>query len=154
MKVNMRVFAAVLLGLFLLIGAAIPIVTQPAQAGPPLAPTPVSNLVVSQERNLFELMAGKGVTADYNTTAMEISSFSYGDVQFAVTQGATVNTTTVTIQYSNDKSNWVNGVAITSSAVASGTDITRVPLFGQYARFKVDVSGSSAVTWTLNMLAR
>ena len=152
MKTNMRVIVAAALGLLLLVGAAIPVVTQPAPVQA-LSVTPVANLVTSNARQLFQPMTVKGITADYNTEAMEISSFSWADVEYTVDQ-ATVNTTTVTIQYSNDKSNWVNGDAIVTDNAADATDMTRIPLFGQYMRFNVNVAGSDRITWTISALAR
>ena len=152
MKSKLQILAvAVLLGGALLVGALLPVATQPAQA---LSVTPVANLVTSNARQLFEFATTKALAADYNTTPVEISSFAWADFEYVVDQGTSTNTTTVTVQYSNDKSNWIDGPALVSSNSADASDMTRLPLFGQYMRINVNVANTNTVTWSLSALAR
>ena len=153
MKVNMRVVVAVVVGLCLLVGASIPVVTQPAPVQA-LSVTPVANLVTSNARQLFQPMTVKGIAADYNTEPMEISSFSWADVEYLEDQATATNTVTVTLQFSNDKTTWVSGPAVVANSSADASDMTRLPLFGQYMRFNVDVANTNTVTLTLSALAR
>jgi hypothetical protein len=122
----------------------------PAQA---LSVTPVANLVTSNARQLFQPMTAKALTADATTGAMEISSFSWADFAYTVDEG-TSNPFTVTVQYSNDKSNWVSGATIAANVSSDGSDMTRLPLFGQYMRLSADVENTNTVTLTLSALAR
>ena len=150
-----RVPLAVVAGLLALalLGGAWMGASQPAGAAPPAAPTAVANLVTSNGRQLFEPMNIKAIAADFNTEAMDVSAYSWADVAYLIDQGTT-NTTTVTIQFSNDKVTWVSGPAVVSANAADASDITRFPLFGQYMRFNVNVTGSDRITWTISALAR
>lgn len=126
---------------------------QNAQAAPPLAPTPVANILGSQQNTYFRFQPATALTADTNTNSIRLDEFNSIDIQYVIDQG-TVNTTTLTIQYSNDGTNWVNGVALVTNSVADGSDITRVPMFGRYARINQNLTNSNAITITLTGLAK
>jgi hypothetical protein len=122
----------------------------PAQA---LSVTPVANLTYSPDRNYFEIYANKTVATDTHSIPVDISAQEWCDVEYAVTQeidGADVNTTTVTIEYSNDKTNWIDGPALVSNNAATAADMTRVPVFGRFMQFEMDVTNTATPTWTIN----
>jgi hypothetical protein len=129
----------------------------PVGAAPPAAPTPVDNLVYSPDRNYFDLYDTKTVAADTHTPIMDISAQEWCDIEYVVNQdidSSGVNTTTVTLEFSNDRSNWVDGPALVSNNAADASDMTRLPLFGQYMRFKMDVDNSYTPTWTINAFCK
>ncbi len=139
--------AAILLaGVFLFAGA-------PVEAAPALAPTPVANLINSDDGAFFNFQPATAITADGQTSQREVLEYDFLDVQYVINHG-TVNTTTLTVQYSNDGSNWVNGVALVSASVADGSSITRVPVFGRYMRVDENVATSSPITITVNAVGR
>jgi hypothetical protein len=145
---------AVLLGLALLVGALLPAMSQPAQA---LSVTPVANLVYSPDRNYFDVYDTTTIAADTYSKILDISAQEWCDFQYVVDQeidGTDPNTTTVTIQFSNDRTNWVDGPALATANVADASDMTRLPLFGQYMRFKMDVDNSYTPTWTINAFCK
>lgn len=125
----------------------------PVQAAPPAAPTPVANLVYSSDANYFSFMADKAWAADGYSDPITLASFEWADWQYLIDHG-TPNTTTVTIQYSNDGQNWVNGPALISNSAADAGDIVRLPLFGRYTRLRVDVTNTQTVRLTANLLAK
>jgi hypothetical protein len=140
----------VLLGLALLAGLLLPGVTQPAQA---LSVTPVANLVYSPDRNYFEIYNVTTVAADTHSAILDISAQEWCDFQYVADQdidSGGVNTTTVTIEFSNDRSNWVDGPALVSANAADAGDMTRLPLFGRYMQLEMDVTNTATPTWTIN----
>ena len=129
-----------------------------ALAAPPAAPTPVADfLVPAVQPRAFNFETVTAITADANTTGVDVLGLGAVDIQYVIDHvpSGEVQTTTLTVQYSNDNSNWVSGVALVSTSVADGTSITRVPVFGRYMRINKDVSSNSiAVTTTLTAVGR
>lgn len=124
-----------------------------AQAAPPAAPTPVSNLVSSDSGNYFVILSDQDFAADGYSEALTLAGFEWADVQYLIDNDDT-NTTTLTLQFSNDAVTWITGPALVSNNVADGSDLTRFPLFGRYMRLKVDVSTTDTVTIDANLLAK
>jgi hypothetical protein len=125
----------------------------PAKAAPPAAPTPVTGLADTKGGVPFRFQPATALTADTATGAVEVMGFDALDVQYVIDQG-TVNTVTLTIQYSNDGSNWVNGPALVSSNAADAGDLTRFPVFGRFARINQDVANTNPLTVTLLAVGR
>lgn len=149
-----RLFAPLLIVLLLLValvGQFSPAVD--VQAAPPAAPTPVANILAADDVFWFRFQPTTVITSDTATTSIDVMKYNSLDVSHTIDQG-TVNTTTLTIQYSNDGTNWVNGVALATSNAADATDITRVPVFGRYMRINQDVTNSNSITITLLAVAR
>jgi hypothetical protein len=156
MKKFQVLLIAVLLGLALLVGALLPVATQPVQA---LSVTPVANLVYSPDRNYFDLFDEVTVATTTHTSIVDISAQEWCDFEYAVDQeidGAGVNTSTVTIEYSNDHTNWIDGPALVSDNVADASDMTRLPIFGRYMRVEVSTTSTSTATptWTINAFCK
>lgn len=127
------------------------------QAAPPAAPTPVADLLIPAGRaQAFNIQTITGLIADNNTTGIEVMNLGAVDIQYVIDHVASgeVNTTTLTVQYSNDNSNWVSGVALVSASAVDGTSITRVPVFGRYMRINQDVTNTTLVTTTLTAVGR
>ncbi len=142
-----------LLGMALLAPAS----HAPAIAAPPAAPTAVANLVYSPDRNYFDLMDTRTVAADTHTDVMDISAQEWCDFQYKVDQAiddADVNTTTLTVEYSNDKVAWIDGPALVSNNAADASDITRLPVFGRYAQIELDVTNTATPTWSISAVCK
>ena len=134
----------------LLVGSLWPV----AQAAPGAAPTPISNVVASDSGNYF-VVIDRAVSASANFQApASLASFEWADWQYAIDQGTPVNTTTLTLEYSNDGVNWVTGPALVSANVADADDLVRLPLFGRYARVAVTQTGTQSVGIDVNLLAK
>lgn len=143
-----------LLGIIMALLVILAMLSFPAVAAPPAAPTPIADfLLQGVQARAFNFQTRTAITADTNTSGVDVMGLSAVDVQYVIDHG-TVNTTTLTVQYSNDNSNWVNGVALVSDSAADGTDITRVPVFGRYMRVNQNVTGTDAITITLTAVGR
>ncbi len=157
MQAKDRVLAAVFGGLVIalvVIGSIVGI----GQAAPPAAPTPVSGYNTAAGASLNVTFQGAtALTADTNTSGSQLPAYGWLDIQSTIDQtviGVVPNTTTITIQFSNDNSNWVSGPVIVNANTADASDLTRVPLFGRYVRFNQDVANTNPITITLIGLAK
>jgi hypothetical protein len=122
----------------------------PAQA---LSVTPVANLTYSPDRNYFSVYEDTTIAEDTYSYPLDISAQEWCDFQYVVDQeldGSDVNTTTATIEYSNDRTNWVAGPALVTANAADAGDMTRLPVFGRYLRIHMDVTNTATPTWTIN----
>lgn len=143
-----------------LIAAAIMIATPflfvgaPVEAAPALAPTPVAAPDSVGAGQFFRFQPATALTADTNTSGVDITKFETVDIQYVIDHG-TVNTTTLKIQYSIDNSNWTDGATLVSASAADGAAVVaRVPAFGRYMRVNEDVSNSNTITITLLAVGR
>ncbi|MBN1991351.1 MAG: hypothetical protein JW953_01510 [Anaerolineae bacterium] len=151
-----KIFNVVGLIVLIMLLAAISLVAiqnPAAQAAPPAAPTPVSNILDTEEAKLFNFQTATAVAADTYTSWRDVSAFDSIDVQHVIDHG-TVNTTTLTVQYSIDGTNAVNGLALVSNSAADGSDITRVPVFGKYMRIYQNLTSTDTITITLIAVGR
>jgi len=119
---------------------------QSAQAA--FAPTPVANLVNSDDQLIVPFQTQTALAADTNTSGRDLLRYEWCDLQTTVDVG-TVNTTTFTVQFSNDNTNWDDGPAILSNVAADVTDMSRLYLFGRYSRIKQDLTNTQTLTTTL-----
>lgn len=126
---------------------------QEALAAPPLAPTPVANILESNQARSFRMQPTTAISSDTNSTGLELMEFNALDIHTIIDQ-TTTNTTTLKIQYSIDGSNWVTGATLVNNNAADASDITRVPMFGRYARVNQDVTNSNTITITLWAVGR
>jgi hypothetical protein len=124
------------------------------QAAPPAAPTPVANIAPSDDALNVTFQSQTAIDEDTDTGSVQLGRYEYVDVQHVIDQGTDVNTVTLTIQFSNDGTNWVNGPALATDNAADATDITRVPLFGRYARINENVTNTNTLTVTVIGLAK
>lgn len=126
------------------------------QAAPPAAPTLVADFLMPIKNAVaFPIQDATRLTGDTNTTAVEVMNMSAVDIQYTTVHTAgEVNTTTLTVQYSNDGTNWTSGLALATANAAAATSITRVPVFGRYMRVNQDTTNANAITVTLLAVGR
>lgn len=154
----------------LLIIALFAIPALPTVAGPPAAPiepgellmevplaapTPISNVVNFPEKSRVRTVyPSTAITVDTNTASFCFGdTYAQADYMFVVDQGAgEANTNTLTIQFSNDGTNWDDGPALLSANAADAVDISRVQLFGACQRIKMDLD-ANARTVTIGITA-
>ncbi len=148
---------ALVLGLALVAVALIGISgAPPVQA---LSVTPVANLTYSPDRNYFDLFDEKTVATTTHTSIADISAQEWCDFEYVVNQaidGVEANTSTATIEFSNDKSNWVDGPALVTDNAADASDMTRLPIFGRYMQVEISTTSTSTATptWTINAFCK
>ena len=126
-----------------------------ATAAPAAAPTPVSVTRPGGDGSFitFDLFNSTVITADTNSTCVDVGRFAIADVQYTIDQGTT-NTTTLTTRFSVDGGTLVSGVNVVASNAADATDMQQVQLFGRYFCLLADVSNTSSVTVTAKFLAK
>lgn len=148
----------IVIGLIML--AALQIILAPAPAvvaAPPAAPTTVANIPSSDRSLYINFQSALSMSQDTNTSSRLVGNYEYLDAQYIAAQDAG-NRLTITVQFSNDNSNWVSGPVLANLASGSGdrTDITRFPIFGRYVRFAqtMEVDVVDPVTITIVGLAK
>ncbi len=124
-----------------------------ATAAPAAAPTPVSVSAGSSTPDLFTAYTAKAIAADERSGCVDVSKFQRADVQYLEDVG-TVNTTTVTMQFTNDQVTFVDGLAVASAIVADGSAMQQYQVFGKYMCFYVNVTDTSPITWSVSAIAK
>jgi len=124
-------------------------VVQPrAQAAPLPAPTPVSSDATAAGKNpVVTFWKAKALTANGASNVIELPDMERMDLQWVVDVG-TVNTTTIKLQYSNDGTNWVDGVNVEASIAADKNNLQQFNNFGRYTRLYATLTNSSPITIT------
>lgn len=150
---------AIALVVILIVGS-MPLWAAPAAvpaAGPLAIPTPLAPTgfpaTSSRLAKTATLWSGKALTASGASSAVDIAGFGLGDVQVVIDVG-TVNTSTVKLQFSNDNSNWVDGVAVASAITADTNTLAQYVLFGRYVRAYATLTNSNPITMTVIGLAK
>jgi len=152
-----NIFTSVIIGLLLLtvLHFVLAVPTSDVSAAPPAAPTPIANIPSSDSSLNITFQSALSLQTSVNTSGRLVGNYEYVDVQYIAAQDAG-NALTITIQYSNDNSNWVDGAVLANfaSTTADRTDITRFPLFGRYVRFAQTINNANPVTITILGLAK
>lgn len=150
MKLTVVVGASLFLLALLAIPALLP--TAPVEAGG--IPTPIANLPGnSQDAILATFLDNDTSTDDAGGPAVQIFTAEYCYMQYIIDQ-TSGNTTTLTVQYSMDAANWVNGITLVSGNTTDDTGIVQVPVYARYLRVYEDHTGSNAITTTVKALCK
>ncbi len=117
------------------------------------APTPVSiTQPVGLSPQLYTLYSGTAITASAQGTCRELGKWAVADVQ-AIVDVSDTQTVTVKIQYSNDGTNLVDGMNLSTGSVDANTFV-QAPLFGRYACAYVTLGTSAPVTVNVTAWAK
>jgi hypothetical protein len=119
--------------------------------------TPPSNQQGFEQRaRVVTFDSALRVVNDTNSTALALGNFGVLDVQYVVVGNEGSTPFTMTVQYSNDNTNWVTGVTLflNATSTAASTSMTRTHNFGGYTRLAIDTTNTTPLTLTLNALAR
>jgi hypothetical protein len=149
MKTKNLVLLAVIVPILLFVLALSTLAGGPATAAPLAIPTPVSVSAGSAQPDLFTAYTAVALTADERSGCVDVSKFGRADVQYLVDVG-TVNTTTVTLQFTNDKVTFVNGLAVASAIVADGSDMQQYAVFGKFMCFDMNVANTNPITFSIS----
>jgi hypothetical protein len=150
---HFTIYLAAMIGLILvalmlaILGSA-----TPSAAAPEAAPTPVSADYAGGATNVV-FWEAEAITADGGSDAKQLVNYESLDLSYTVDQG-TVNTTTLKIQFSNDGTNWADGINIVAANAADATGMVQLNNFGRYTRVYADVANSNTVTWTVLAVAK
>ena len=142
--------AVVLVASLLAVFAMVP--SGSTQAAPSFAPTPVAAVQRSLAPEFPVFFNAKVLTADTRSNCFEVPDYAVVDLQYIVDQtlvDLAANTTTLTLQWSNDNSNYVNGLAVATNNITDTNDLQQFQLFGRHACVYADVSNTNPVTVTV-----
>lgn len=145
---------AIMLWLFWIVIRASVMAPIPAATGAMLyAPTPVTVYCGPGTGTVVTMWSAARKTADAVSTPVVVRDKNCIDLQWIIDM-ATINTSTLKLQWSNDNSNWVDGPTIQSTVVADANTMQQYQTFGRYARVNLDVAGSQPVTLTIIGVAK
>jgi hypothetical protein len=122
------------------------------QAAPSFAPTPVAAVQRSPAPEFPTFFNAKVLTADTRSSCFEVPDYAVVDLQYTFDQtfvDLAPNTTTLTLQWSNDNVNYVNGLAVVTNNITDTTDLQQYQLFGRHACVYADVTNTNPVTLTV-----
>lgn len=123
------------------------LVSRPASAAPFMIPTPVASVNLSGPGRIVQIFPTEAITQD-TTHCVPSASFNTIDTQYVVDVG-TVNTTTLTLRYSNNATTFETGPNIASALVADGNGLAQYASFGAYACILANVVNTNTITVTV-----
>jgi len=108
------------------------------------------------------LWFNKVTTASANTGSVPIGQYAQCGLHYVMTQGGSTSNITLTLQGSNDNSNWVNysASAVTAANVVSNVTTAQNDFYtffvppANYVRASLTQFGSNPVTTTLNLFCK
>ncbi len=143
--------AILLVASLLAVFAMVP--TVGTQAAPAAAPTPVAAVQRSPAPEFPVFFRGNVLTEDTRSSCFEVPDYAVVDLQYLIDQTAVAsapNTTTLTIQFSNDLVTYVDGVNAVADNAADASGMVQMQLFGRHACVYANVSNTNPVTVTVN----
>jgi len=152
---HFTLFVALMAGLVMIL-ALLSVMSNaaPSSAAPEAAPTPLSNPVHSEDAINVEWASARVLTEDTYLDAKQLINYETLDVSYTLDKTVT-NTCTVTVQFSNDGTNWASGINIaTNVGSEDATDLLQINNFGRYTRFKIDLANTNPITWTILAVAK
>jgi hypothetical protein len=125
----------------------------PGQAAPLAVPTPLAETAGGGDYLNVVFWSADALTADGGSNALQLPGYEVLDLQYIIDQGTT-NTTTLKIQFSNDNTNWSDGINIVANNAADANGMVQVNNFGRYTRLYADVTNTNAWTITARAVAK
>lgn len=145
----------VMLMLFAALLSGLAVSSPPVSAAPAAIPTPVSVTRPATENGFitFSPFSAQALTADTTSTCYDVAKYAIVDVLYIIDQ-TDGNTTTLTSKWSIDGTNTVSGVNVVASNAADASDMTQLQVFGRYFCLLADVTNTSPVTVTAQVIAK
>ena len=122
-------------------------------AAPAAAPTPVAAVQRSPAPEFPVFFRGNVLTEDTRSSCFEVPDYAVVDLQYLIDQTAVAgapNTTTLTMQFSNDLVTYVDGVNAVASNADDASGMVQLQLFGRHTCVYANVSNTNPVTITVN----
>lgn len=136
--------AAFVLALFVSLFSGSPQVS----AAPVAAPTPQTFNPSRTAANIVTYANAKTVTADTRWCA-DLRNYNGMDLQYVIDQDTDVNTTTLKLQFSIDKVNFVDSAqTVVADNAADAAALQRYLLYGRWACIYADVTNSNPIVIT------
>jgi hypothetical protein len=139
--------------LALVLGSMLSIQPNAVQGAPNAIPTPVVQYMRQPAPKVINFWAAPtALTAD-TRSCVNIDGYNTLDLHWIIDQG-TVNTTTLTLQFSNITDSFVNGVAVATNNAADATDFQQFQVFGRNVCLHANLTNANAWTLTAVGLAK
>ena len=132
-------------------------ITSVVHAGPPAPFGGNTSQPSNPTAKIVSFGTSSRITANGRLTTVALPQYGALDLQYVVDAADGPNPFTVTVEYSNDATNWVRpgaSVWLNTAATTGTTDMTRTHLYGAFATVYVSVTNSTPITLTLVGLAR
>jgi hypothetical protein len=137
----------------LLVGSLVGIQPNTVQGAPAAIPTPITQFMRQPAPKVINFWStATALTAD-TRSCVNIDGYNTLDLHWIIDQG-TVNTTTLTLQFSNITDSYVNGVAVATNNAADSTDLNQFQVFGRNVCLHANLTNSNAFTLTAVGLAK
>lgn len=150
----------VTVALALVLGLLVALVPVPSSvAAPAYAPTPVSGVNYGNSSGVSALLnfwpgGSKVLTASGRAACFELTQYDVLDLQYAIDISDT-QTVTLKLQYTNDRTSYADGLAISSDASEDvSTAMQQYPIFGRDTCIYATLGTANPVTVTLVGVAR
>ena len=143
--------AVLLVASLLAVFALVP--TTGTQAAPSFAPTPVAAVQRSPAPEFPVFFRTKVITDDTRSDCFEVPDYAVVDLQYLIDQTAVAgapNTTTLTLQFSNDLVTYVDSVAAVTDNAADASGMVQLQLFGRHTCVYANVTNNNPITLTVN----
>lgn len=151
-----RIYGPAVAFMLLLVSFFVAIALVPSSntlAAPAAAPTPVAAVQRSPAPEFPVFFNGKVLTADTRGSCFEVPDYAVVDLQYLIDQTAVdgaPNTTTLTIQFSNDLVTYVDGLNAVADNAADASGLVQMQLFGRHTCVYANVTNTNPVTVTVN----
>jgi hypothetical protein len=152
-----QVFGLTLVVALCLLVIASVVMGQPAQAGPLAIPTPVAEVAGGGDWAMATFSIGGDFTNVYDTatgSGIHTPGYTVGDISWTLDVSGTI-TVACKLQFSNDNSNWADGVNLFTGKTADETNINQFNLFGRYSRVVcTETGGDASNTYTTTVIGK
>lgn len=142
-----------ILGMALLVGSVFGIQTSGVQGAPNAIPTPIAQYMRQPAPKVINFWATATALTEDTRSCVNIDGYNTLDLHWIIDQG-TVNTTTLTLQFSNITDSYVNGVAVATANTADSTDFQQFQVFGRNVCLHANLANANAWTLTAVGLAK
>jgi hypothetical protein len=115
-------------------------------------PTPVGALVTGGEYTMVPYFGAKVMTESQASTSRLTARYSAADIQSVVDVGSS-QTITCKLQWSNDDTNWTDGINVFADKTADFNDLVQTEMFGQRSRITCTLTTANPVTVTIRAKA-
>lgn len=123
------------------------------QGAPAAAPTPITQYMRQPAPKVINFWeSATALTAD-TRSCVNIDGYNTLDLHYVIDQG-TVNTTTLTLQFSNITNDYVNGLAVATNNAADTSNLQQYQVFGRNVCLHANLTNSNAFTITAVGLAK
>jgi hypothetical protein len=130
---------------------------QRAQPAAAAIPTPVAEVAGGGDWVMVTYSFSGDFTNVYDTAtggSIHDPAYTAADVSWTLDVSGTI-TVTCKLQFSNDNSNWADGVNLFADATSDVTNIDQFNLFGRYSRVMcTETGGEAGVTYTATIKAK